>query len=235
MDNPVNRTDAAPVSWHTLEPTAVLADLTVDTGGLTEDEATRRLASFGPNRLRQPPRQSPLVRFLLQFHNVLIYVLLAAGAITLAIRHWVDAGVIFGVVVINAVIGFLQEGKAERALESIRQMLSLQATVIRDGARRTVAAEALVPGDIVLLESGDKVPADLRLIQAKGLQVQEAVLTGEAVPVLKDTATAARDTPLGDRSGMAYAGTFATAGQARGVVVATGDATEVGRIGLMLG
>jgi ATPase, P-type (transporting), HAD superfamily, subfamily IC len=232
---PQEQTGAAPALWHTVPPGAALRRLASNSDGLTNEEAERRLAQVGPNRLRPPQRKSPLMRFLLQFHNVLIYVLLAAGAITLAIHHWVDAGVIFGVVVINAIVGFLQEGKAERALDAIRQMLSLQATVVRDGARQTIAAEDIVPGDIVVLQSGDKVPADLRLIQTRGLQVQEAVLTGEAAPVGKDNAAVSDQTPLGDRSGMAYAGTFVSYGTATGVVVATGDTTEVGRIGLMLG
>ena len=202
--------------------------------GLTGDEAARRLARYGPNRLRQPDRRGPATRFVLQFHNILIYVLLAAAVVTAFLGHWVDTGVILGVVVINAAIGFAQEGKAEKALAAIRSMLSLQATVLRDGHRTIVPAEEVVPGDVVLLQSGDKVPADLRLFHVRGLQVQEAALTGESLAVEKTTRAADEETPVGDRVGMAYAGTLVARGQASGLVVATGDATEIGRIGAMV-
>ncbi len=240
MDNATQRNGAAPLlspaePWHSLPVSEIEVRLATGAAGLTSKEARNRLDLYGPNRLCPPRRRGPFVRFLLQFHNVLIYVLLAAGAITVAIGHWVDAGVIFGVVVINAVIGFLQEGKAERALDAIRQMLSLHANVIRNGARQSILAEDLVPGDVVLLQSGDKVPADLRLRRVKALQVQEAVLTGEAAAVAKDTAAVHIETDLGDRFGTVYAGTLVATGQGEGIVVATGDATEVGRIGLMLG
>jgi magnesium-transporting ATPase (P-type) len=224
--------EAAP--WHATDAARVLASLGVDDRGLASAEASARLARHGPNRLAPPRRKSALVRFLLQFHNVLIYVLLMAGVVTLAMQHYVDAGVIFGVVVVNAIIGFLQEGKAERALDAIRDMLSLKASVWRDGHRQTLAADDLVPGDVVELASGDKVPADLRLFRSKALMIQEAALTGESQPVGKDTATVAADAALGDRRGMAFAGTLVAAGRGTGVVVATGAGTEVGRIGTML-
>ncbi|ENO86760.1 putative cation-transporting P-type ATPase [Thauera linaloolentis 47Lol = DSM 12138] len=188
----------------------------------------------GPNTLPEPPRNGPLKRFLLQFHNVLIYVLLAAGVVTLLLGHHVDSGVIFGVVLINALIGFLQEGKAERALDAIRDMLSPHAQVLRDGRRQEVDAGELVPGDIVFLASGDKVPADLRLIDVRSLRIDEAVLTGEAQPVEKSPDAVAIDTSLGDRRSMAYSGTLVTYGQGSGVVVATGAGTEIGRISAML-
>jgi P-type E1-E2 ATPase len=137
--------------------------------------------------------------------------------------HWVDTGVILGVVVINALIGFIQEGKAEKSLDAIRNMLSLHAVVLRDGRRSEIAAEDLVPGDIVLLASGDKVPADLRLIETRNLRIEEAALTGESEPVEKSPDAVAEDAPIGDRSGMAYSGTLVVFGQSRGVVVATGD------------
>jgi magnesium-transporting ATPase (P-type) len=220
--------------WHALEAERALAALQADPAGLSEEEATRRLQRFGPNRLAPPARRTALQRFALQFHNVLIYVLLAAGAITAALGHWVDAGVIFGVVVVNAIIGFVQEGKAEAAIAAIRKMLSLTAHVLREGRRVTVPAEQLVPGDLVLLESGDKVPADLRLIEVKSLRVEEAALTGESEPVEKAPQPVAKHAPVGDRRCMAYAGTLVTFGQARGVVVATGEATEIGRISRLL-
>jgi magnesium-transporting ATPase (P-type) len=161
-------------------------------------------------------------------------VLLAASVVTAALAHWVDTAVIVGVVVINAVIGFIQEGKAERALEAIRSMLSLHASVVRGGKKSNLPAEALVPGDIVFLQSGDKVPADLRLIRVKNLQAQEAVLTGESLAVEKAPDPVPETAELGDRSSMAYSGTLVTYGQATGVVVATGEATEIGRISSML-
>ena len=202
--------------------------------GLSGEEAAARLEKHGPNRLPEPPKRHAALRFLSHFHNILIYVLLGSAAITLAMQHYVDTAVILAVVIANAVIGFIQEGKAEKAMESIRRMLAPHASVLRDGERRSVDGEVLVPGDIVLLEAGDKVPADLRLIRTHGLQVQEAILTGESVPVDKGTAPVPADAPLGDRSCMAYSGTMVTSGQGRGVIVATGAATEIGRISGLL-
>src|SRR5581483_7677409 len=202
--------------------------------GLASAEAARRLARYGPNRITVRRGRSPLQRFLSQFHNVLIYVLLAAALVTAALGQWVDTGVIVGVVVINAIVGFIQEGKAEQALAAIRRMLSLKATVLRDGRQAAVAAEEVVPGDIVLLASGDRVPADLRLIKVKNLRIDEASLTGESLPVEKHTEPVTADAALADRACMAYSGTLVTYGQGRGVAVATGDATELGRISEML-
>jgi len=202
--------------------------------GLSEAEAAERLKRYGPNRLPAAPRRSALVRFLLQFNNVLIYVLLVASLVTALLGHWVDTGVIIAVVMINATIGYIQEGKAEQAMDAVRKMLSLYATVMREGRRFVVQAENLVPGDIVVLQSGDKTPADLRLIRTKNLQIQEAALTGESVPVEKNAAPVPADAPLGDRFSMAYSSTLVTYGQGTGVVVATGAATEIGRISAML-
>ncbi len=222
------------VAWHALPAALVIERLGSRMEGLTTEEAEARLAQYGPNRLPPPRRRGAFLRFLSQFHNVLIYVLLAAAAVTAALARWVDTAVIVGVVLINAVIGFIQEGKAERALEAIRSMLRLHASVLRGGKKISIPAEALVPGDIVLLQSGDKVPADLRLIRVKNLQVQEAVLTGESLSVEKSSEPVPETTELGDRSSMAYSGTLVTYGQASGVVVATGEATEIGRISSML-
>jgi magnesium-transporting ATPase (P-type) len=220
--------------WHDRPAAAVLAELATSRQGLAQAEAEARLARHGPNRLPPPRRRGPLHRFLLQFDNVLIYVLVAAGLITAGLGHWIDSGVILGVVVINAVIGFLQEGKAEHALEAIRKMLSPTALVLRDGRRRSLPAEQLVPGDIVFLAAGDRVPADLRLVEARGLAIEEAALTGESLPVAKETAAVAADAALGDRTGMAWSGTLVTAGQGVGVVTATGAGTELGRISALL-
>jgi len=216
--------------WHNLAQERVLQELDANTDGLDEAEVQRRLATYGPNRLPEPPRRSALVRFLLHFHNILIYVLLGAAAITALLHHLVDTLVILAVVLVNAVIGFIQEGKAETAMEAIRQMLAPRAAVIRDGRRQTVDGDQLVPGDIVLIEAGDKVPADLRLLRSHGLQIQEAILTGESVAVEKRIAPVAVDAALGDRSCMAFSGTSVTSGQGQGVVVTTGDSTQIGLI-----
>jgi magnesium-transporting ATPase (P-type) len=224
---------AAP-AFHSLAPEAVLAALGVTANGLSHEEAAARLERFGPNRLTARRQASALVRFLRQFHNVLIYVLLAAAAVTAVLGHWVDTGVIIGVVVINALVGFIQEGKAEQALAAIRRMLSLKATVLRDGRVISIDAEGLVVGDVVLIASGDRVPADLRLIKVKNLRIEEAALTGESVPVEKSSGPVAATAPIADRTGMAYSGTLVTYGQASGVVVASGDVTELGRISAML-
>jgi magnesium-transporting ATPase (P-type) len=224
----------APTDWHALPTDACLEKLATSAHGLGGDEAARRLAEHGPNRLPPPARRSVLLRFLLQFHNLLIYVLLAAGVVTALLGHWIDSGVIFGVVVINAIVGFIQEGKAEQAMDAIRHMLSPHAAVLRDGQLREIPAEELVPGDVVQLAAGDKVPADLRLLRVRELNIEEAALTGESVPTEKAIKEVATDALLGDRSGMAYSGTLVTAGQGLGLVVATGAATEIGRISAML-
>ncbi|KAA1055568.1 cation-transporting P-type ATPase [Azospirillum argentinense] len=224
----------APLPWHAQPPDQALAALDSPDDGLTPDEAAERRRRYGLNRLTPPPRRSALMRFLAQFDNLLIYVLIGAGVVTVLLGEFVDAAVIAGVVLINAAIGYVQEGKAEQALDAIRSMLSPQAVVLRGGHQVTVPAEDLVPGDRVLLASGDKVPADLRLVRVKGLRVQEAALTGESVPVAKSADAVAVDAPLAERGGMAYSGTLVAQGQATGVVVATGDRTELGRIGTLL-
>ncbi|ASY65542.1 Ca ion P-type ATPase (plasmid) [Sinorhizobium sojae CCBAU 05684] len=209
--------------------------LSTGANGLSAREASERLETYGPNRLPEGPRSGALKRFLLQFHNLLIYVLLAAGLIAAAIGHGPDSLVIFAVVLINAVIGFVQEGRAEKALEAIRAMIDPQASVVRNGRRTTIRAGEVVPGDIVLLEAGDRVPADLRLIKARNLRIDEAILTGESVPVDKSIRPVAGDAALGDRFSMAFSGTFVAAGQGTGVTVATGAAAELGRISSMIG
>lgn len=221
-------------NWHDQDQEKVLLQLGTSPAGLSDTEAERRRGQYGYNRLPVPPARSSIKRFLLQFHNILIYVLLASAFVTALLGHLTDTGIILAVVATNAVIGFVQEGKAEKAMESIRQMLAPSASVVRGGERRTVEGEKLVPGDIVLLEPGDKVPADIRLMKTHGLQIQEAVLTGESVPVDKGTEAVTAGAALGDRTCMAFSGTFITSGQATGVVVATGEATEIGRISGLL-
>ncbi len=224
----------AATNWHAESPESALELLTTNLDGLTTAEAENRLAQYGHNRLAEAKTRSLLVRFFYQFHNVLIYVLIAASAVTAMLGHWVDAVVILGVVLMNAAIGFVQEGKAENALRAIRQMLAPTAMVMRDGRQMKVQAEALVPGDIVMLQSGDKVPADLRLLRSKGLQVQESVLTGESMAVEKLVDPVPVQAVIGDRRCMVYSSTLVTHGQGGGVVVATATQTEIGRISTLV-
>ncbi len=220
--------------WHSMHAHEVFAALGAAPSGLSADDAAARLQRHGENRLPAAQRESLLQRFFAQFRNVLIYVLLVSAGITALLSHWVDCGVIVGVVLINAIIGVIQEGKAERALDAIRNMLSLNAVVLRDGRRHEIPATRLVPGDVVLLASGDKVPADLRLVEVRQLRVDEAALTGESQPVDKDAATLGRQALLADRRCMAYSGTLVVYGLARGVVVATGAHTQIGRISKLI-
>lgn len=225
---------SASQAWHAMPHENVAGILNAPVDGLTGEEAARRLERYGANSLPPPPRRSALRRLLAQFENFLLQVLLGAVVIMAAIGHYTDAGVVLAVVIVNALMGFAQEGKAEQAILAIQHMLSPQATVVRGGLRMTVSAETLVPGDLVLVESGDRVPADLRLVRVKNLQIDEAALTGESVPVAKQCEPVDEAVPLGDRSPMAFSGTIVTYGQASGLVVATGAETEIGRISSML-
>ncbi|MBB1254009.1 HAD-IC family P-type ATPase [Streptomyces sp. OF3] len=203
--------------------------------GLSRQEAERRMARFGPNVLPAAARRGPLLRVLAQFHHPLIYVLLAAGAITAGIGEYVDASVIFAVVLINAAIGFIQESKAEAALDSLRSMQVTTATVVRDGRERQVPSEELVPGDLVVVEAGDKAPADLRLLRGTELRTDESALTGESEPVAKDEAVLDVDTPVADRRNTVHSGTLVTSGRGVGIAVATGGETEIGEIHRLVG
>lgn len=229
----MNHPDREP--WHAQSVQTVLQALDASELGLSPEQARQRLVQHGPNQLPMAVRPGHWRRFARQFHNLLIYVLLSAAGITLWLRDYLDAGVILGVVLINAVIGFVQEGKAEHALEAVQALLASRATVLRHGERHETDAAQLVPGDLVLLESGTRVPADLRLLRCKNLCIDEAALTGESVPVDKDGTAVAERTVLGERRGMAYAGTVVTVGQGVGVVVATGARTEIGHIGQLVG
>lgn len=222
------------VAWHSEPAESVFKKLDCSMDGLNIDEVDQRRKIHGLNRLPEPARRSPLKRFLGQFNNVLIYVLLGAAVATSLMADWVDAGVILGVVVINAIIGFFQEGKAEKAVEAIRETLTHEAIVQRDGQKISVAVEELVPGDVVFLQSGDKVPADLRLFQIKDLRIEEAPLTGESVPVDKAIEPVAPDASVGDRISMAFSGTLVSFGQGRGVVIATGEETQIGKVSSLL-
>src|SRR5215831_6289854 len=222
-------------AWHAMSQAEVVMRLVTNAEkGLDLSDASARLEKYGPNRLPQGRKRSPVTRFFAQFNNILVYVLLAAGFTKLMLSLWIDAGIIFAVVVLNALLGFIQEGKAEKALESIRNMLSPEARTMRRGEARMIPADQLVPGDVVLLESGDKIPADLRLIEAKNLRTEEAALTGESVPAEKTVDAAPVNATVGDRGSMAFSGTMVVSGRATGVVAATGNETELGRINRLL-
>ncbi len=217
-------------NWYRLSKSDVLKLLATDDKGLTSAEAKLRLKKYGYNELIFKGR-SALVRLLLQFNSPLIYILLVAAVVTAFLDMWVDTGVILAVVLANTAIGFIQEGKAEASMEGLRKMMVVQCTVLRDGEQKDIPARELVPGDVVLLEEGDRVPADLRLLSAKNLGVDEATLTGESVPVNKDTEPISRpDLPPADQQCMTFSGTFVTRGSGHGVVVATGEKTEIGKI-----
>ncbi|MFC3073278.1 HAD-IC family P-type ATPase [Shinella pollutisoli] len=222
-------------AWHAMPAEAVCARLGTGPDGLTLSEARRRLKAHGPNRLREAARQHPLLRFLAQFNNTLIYFLLAAALMSIVLGHLVDGLVIVAVVVVNAVVGYLQEGKAEQALNAIRDMIAPHAIVLREGERHRIDTREIVPGDVVLLDAGDKVPADLRLIRARGLTVDEAILTGESVPAEKAEPPVDAGAALADRFPVLYSGTIVATGQATGVAVATGTDTEIGRISRLIG
>ena len=220
--------------WHALPAQQVAQELDSPQMGISSGEAERRLATHGPNALASARARHPVLRFLHQFHNLLLYLMTGAGIITALLGQWVDAGVLWGAVLINAIIGYVQEGKAENALTAIRGMLAPQATVVRGGQRQLLDAALLVPGDRVLITAGDRVPADLRLVHARELKIDEASLTGESLPVEKSVEPVDAAAMLGDRSSMAYSGTLAVSGQAAGIVVATGLDTELGRITRLL-
>ena len=226
---------AEPTAWHALTTDEAAGRLKSSVkAGLDEAEAARRQAEYGLNLLPTARKRGPLMRFLQQFNNVLVYVLIAAGFIKLMMSLWLDASIILAVVIINGLLGFIQEGRAEKSLDSIRNMLSPEARTLRNGQTAMIAAEKLVPGDIVFLESGDKIPADLRLVEVKNLRTEEAALTGESVPSDKSTEPVSANATVGDRAGMAYSGTLVVSGRATGLVVATGADTELGRINQML-
>jgi magnesium-transporting ATPase (P-type) len=213
----------------------VLAELGVDREGLSGGEARRRLEEVGPNRLPDPPRESSLRRMARHVNDILIYILLVAVAVTALLQHWIDAAVILGVVVANAVIGYAQEGRAEQALAGIRQLLSLDARARRDGGWMTVPGEVLVPGDVIRLQSGDRVPADARLVDTTELRVEESALTGESVPTDKHPQEVPLDASLGDRSSMVFSGSLVASGRGTAVVTGTGTSSEIGRISTLIG
>ena len=221
--------------WHCLPTDTLLARFHVETSrGLSEAEVSERLDTVGPNRLTPRKGKGPFRLLLSQFHQPLVYILLLSAAVTAYLREWVDSSVIFGVVIVNAVIGFVQEANALRAINALAQALNITSTVLRNGQRLIVPAAELVPGDLVILQSGDKVPADLRLLQSRELQIDESALTGESVPVEKHPKELASSTLLADRCNMAYSSTLVSFGSGLGLVVETGDRTEIGLINRMI-
>jgi magnesium-transporting ATPase (P-type) len=235
MSTAANANPADEVAWHAISVDEAAKRLTTDIGtGLEAAEAAKRLQEYGPNRLPEGKKRGPFMRFLSQFNNILVYVLLGAGFTKLMLNLWIDAAIILGVVIINALLGFIQEGRAEKALDSIRNMLSAEARTVRSAETRMIPADELVPGDVVLLESGDKVPADLRLTDVKNLRTEEAALTGESVPTDKTADPVSANATVGDRECMAFSGTMVVSGRATGVVIATGSETELGRINQLL-
>jgi magnesium-transporting ATPase (P-type) len=228
-DAPLAPVTAESTPWA-LPPQAVLAEVGSSDAGLTAEQARTRLAEVGPNRLAPPVGAPWWRRVLSQFDDVLIYILLVAAVLKAIIGDWIDFTVILAVAVINAAIGLIQEGRAEKALDGIRSMLSVHAQVRRDGAWTQVDADDLVPGDVVRVRSGDRVPADLRLLTGISLRVDESALTGESVPANKSADPAPADAGVGDRTSMLFSGTLVAAGTGTGVVVETGASTEIGRI-----
>ena len=221
--------------WHRLSLDEVAKSLQTDLfAGLAPEDMRRRMGEFGPNRLTQSKTQSPFVQFLLQFNQPLVLILLLATGVTIALREWVDAAVIFAVILANAIIGFIQESKALKAIDALARSMTSSALVLRSGERMRVSAEELVPGDIVFLQSGDKVPADLRLFECRELRIDESALTGESLPVHKEDSPMEEETVLADRHNMAYSSTLVIHGTGRGVVVATGNRSEIGRINQMI-
>ncbi|MEP4031578.1 HAD-IC family P-type ATPase [Roseibium polysiphoniae] len=220
--------------WHSLPVDDALKHFHSRQSGLSPEEAARALQEYGPNTLPSAKPRSLLRRFLHQFNSVLIYVLLGCAGITLMLGHLTDSLVILAAVFANALIGIVQEGRAENAMASISKILSPQATVLRDARRLSTEGRNVVPGDIVVLEAGERVPADLRLLRANSLFIQEAILTGESVAVEKQTSPVPKDVAIAERSCMAYSGTMVTMGEGLGVVIATGTQSEIGRIGGLL-
>ena len=222
-------------NWHNLSASQSINSLATSVSGISSTEAEKRRQLHGSNILKIRRPESLAKKFIRQLNNVLIYILLTSSVVTALLQHWVDTCVILSVVFINCIIGFVQEYKAERALEAISKLLPIRTTVLRNHEPEVIDATLLVPGDVVQLNSGDKVPADIRLISAHSLRIQEAILTGESLDIEKSISGVAKSAPLSERFCMAYSGTLVTAGQGTGVVIATGQETEIGKINKMLG
>ncbi|HXQ34404.1 MAG TPA: HAD-IC family P-type ATPase, partial [Anaerolineales bacterium] len=221
--------------WHALTAEAVLDHLKVEDSGLTSEEAKRRLEHYGPNQLTEAPRPTFLQMLWEQLNNFVVILLIVASVISALLGDYVEAAAIMAIVVLNAVLGIVQERRAEEALAALKKLAAPDAQVIRDGRRQSIPAYELVPGDIVFLEAGNFVPADIRLLEAINLRVEEASLTGESLPVQKNAATVLeKNLPLGDRKNTAFMGTLVSYGRGRGVVTSTGMHTQLGLIATML-
>ncbi|MGF1540822.1 MAG: HAD-IC family P-type ATPase, partial [Pleurocapsa sp.] len=219
------------LSYHALSSHEIVESFESSAdNGLTSEEVALRYEKYGKNELQFKPGKPAWLRFLLQFHQPLLYILLIAGTVKAFLGSWTNASVIWGVTLINAIIGYVQEAKAEGAIASLAKAVTTETTVLREGQPLRIPSRDLVPGDIVMLASGDKVPADLRLLRVRNLQVDESALTGESLPVEKSLEILPPDTTLAERHNMAYAGSFVTFGQGEGVVIAIANATEVGQI-----
>lgn len=220
--------------WHSLEFEEVLREVASSHSGLSEQEAKERLLKYGANKLKQQRKKSAVIRFLMQFNNLLIYMLLLSALFTALLSHFFDTAVILVIVFINSIIGFIQENKANDAIEAIKKMLAYKAIVIRGGHKQEIDSELLVVGDIILLNAGDRVLADIRLLESHSLSAQEALLTGESSSVEKNSKSIAQNTALAERTSMVFAGTIISSGQAKGIIVATANNTELGQINEML-
>lgn len=222
-------------NWHSIDTDEIIQIFESDKDdGLGPLSIKHREEFFGKNILKEKKPESKLKKFFMQFHSALIYILLSASLITALLQEWVDSGVIFAVVIINVIVGYIQEVKAQEAIESLKNMMITEAVVIRDGEKTNISSVDLVPGDIILLESGSKVPADIRLIKQNDLKADESMLTGESLPVIKSLNILAQDTTLNDRKNMCYSGTYITYGRAKGLVIATANNTEIGKIANLL-
>ncbi len=222
-------------AWLALSPAETLEHLATSPAGLTEQEAKARLARYGPNQLAEAPPPSFWQKLWEQFNNFVVWLLIVAAAVSAGLGDWVEAAAIMAIVVLNAILGIVQESRAEQALAKLKQMAAPEAHVVREGRRKVIPAREVVPGDIVLLEAGNYVPADVRLLESVNLRIDESALTGESSPVTKDATTLIRDrVPLGDQKNMAFMGTLVSYGRGRGVVVSTGMRTQLGMIAQML-
>ena len=216
------------IEWYRTPISEVLRLVKSSPQGITDDEAAKRLVLYGYNEIKEEKKISEILRFLSHFNDPLIYILTMAGLITIFLRRYVDATIIFSVVLINALIGYIQERRAEKTIESLKKIVEVKARVIR-GVEKDIPAKELGPGDVIILESGVKVPADARLLEVKNLIVDESLLTGESTPVEKFSETILKRTAV-DRNNMVFAGTLVLEGYGKAVVVATGEDTELGKI-----
>jgi len=222
------------VEYYLLHEKAVLKELGSDPKGLSSEEAANRLKIYGPNKIHEEAKVHPFFIFLEQFKSPIVWILLGAMVISLVVKEYVDFYVIGAIVVLNAILGFFQEYRAERAIEALKKMISLKATVLRDGTEKHIDAEEIVIGDVLVLNTGDKVAADARLLETVNLQTQEAALTGESVPVKKAVSTVSKEVAVADRHNMLFSSTVVTNGHARAVVTSTGMQSEIGKIARLI-